>query len=55
MIYVLFLLSGLFVWTVASIIWLIASLGRKNQKSKWFDYILSPPVLLIATILWYRK
>lgn len=51
---VLFIISVLFIWTVISVVWFYRSIGRKHEKNnKWYDYILSPPILLIAFVVGY--
>ena len=38
-------------WTVASIVWFFANMGKKYKKDKWYDYVLSVPALAIACVL----
>lgn len=38
----------LIIWTIASLTWFIANLGDKYRTEKWYDWVLSPPVLVIA-------
>ena len=52
------ILLGIFVWTISSLVWGFFALGRKTQPNRWWDYPLAPPVLAIAyifgTIKWLR-
>jgi hypothetical protein len=45
------ILTGILVWTILSIIWAVKSIGKKCGTNKWYDYILSPPALVIAGII----
>lgn len=38
----------IFIWTMLSIVWFLLSMGNKFGENKWYDYVLSPPVLVIA-------
>lgn len=45
---------GLFlaVWLIASITWLLINLGRKNDPSKWYDWFIGTPVVIVAYV-WF--
>lgn len=41
----------LIVWTLASIVWFICSLGRKNSASRWYDYLFYIPASVVCEII----
>jgi len=45
----------LIIWTIASITWFITNLGDKYRTEKWYDWVLSPPVLGIAWLFAFLK
>lgn len=38
-------------WTILSIGWFVKFMGQYQRTDKWYDYILSPPVLIIAHLI----
>lgn len=39
------------IWTILSITWFLLSMENKFGEDKWYDYVLSPPVLIIAYMI----
>ena len=48
MIYILYGLMFVAVWTIASIWWVFYNLGNKHMEDRWYDKILATPVVIIA-------
>lgn len=42
---------AILIWTILSIAWFIKSLGNYQKEDEWYDYVLSPPVLIIAYMI----
>lgn len=42
---------GILFWTILSITWFLRNMGNKFREDKWYDYLLSPPVLIIAYMI----
>lgn len=40
----------LLIYTFLSIGWFVLSLGRYYEKDRWYDYVLSPPMIIIAWV-----
>lgn len=53
MLIALYIIVFVVVWTIASIVWFICSLGRKNSESRWYDYLFFIPALAVCEIIGY--
>lgn len=42
---------GIIIWTILSITWFLQGMGNKFGEDKWYDYLLSPPVMIIAYMI----
>ena len=51
MLIALYIIVFVVVWTIASIVWFICSLGRKNSESRWYDYLFFIPALAVCEII----
>lgn len=50
---ILVILCVVVVWSVISFVWFWKHLGMKYREDKWYDFIMAPPVLILAFIVGY--
>jgi len=48
----MYIICGIFIWTICSILWFFHNLGKKHgYEDCWYDYVLSVPALCICWII----
>lgn len=45
----------LVIWVILSVLWSFDALGRKNNPSRWYDALLSIPILVIASLIYFIR